>query len=332
MGSFTVESTGCPCSATIPMNRVVPMGRGVAATTFFVTVSLIGFLGQLLYNASQELSTLKLEVLALNQKLELSALSDQTVSVNQKQQLLAETASVPKPPTEMTFLQVAKSRERVSDKVSRHTYYRMYQHFLSPLRHKDIKMLEIGLGCNMGYGPGASVDIWDAFFTPGSEIWEAEYNAKCVEKHKGSGKLGRVKAVTGDQEDPATLDRWISETGGDFDFVIDDGGHQNSQILASFKKLWPIVKPGGLYFIEDMHVGRRKDMGYSADGAGGPVMADVIEAWIDQLIITTGRNFAHNDGQSVVHKLPHKVHMISCLDEACVISKCPADDNKYSCA
>jgi len=36
------------------------------------------------------------------------------------------------------------------------------------------------------------------------------------------------------------------------DIVIDDGGHANHQILKSFFALWPIVRPGGFYFVEDL--------------------------------------------------------------------------------
>ena len=34
--------------------------------------------------------------------------------------------------------------------------------------------------------------------------------------------------------------------------IVDDGGHRNYMILNAFWSLWPIVSPGGLYFIEDL--------------------------------------------------------------------------------
>ncbi len=40
----------------------------------------------------------------------------------------------------------------------------MYEHRLTPLRDQNIKMLEIGLGCDMGYGPGASYNTWLEYF------------------------------------------------------------------------------------------------------------------------------------------------------------------------
>ena len=63
------------------------------------------------------------------------------------------------------FLVTGFHQERHSDKViggfdnhdEVHTYHRMYGTFLESLRGYPIKMLEIGLGCNMDYGAGASV-------------------------------------------------------------------------------------------------------------------------------------------------------------------------------
>jgi len=225
-----------------------------------------------------------------------------------------------------TWLQVAQLvGPPTSDKISDHVYNRMYDRFLSPMRHKDLKMLEIGLGCDMTYGPGASAKIWDAFLSQNSELWEAEVDAQCVARYKD--KLGRIKAVTGDQNDPVVLDRWLSETGGNFDFIIDDGGHRNDQILNSFAKLWPSLKPGGYYFIEDMQMGRHSG---AQSASKSPVVADVIYQWIDQLLMEPGMH-THVQPLSRQHKIPAKVDFVYCQDEACVIGKCPADDTKFHC-
>ncbi len=113
-----------------------------------------------------------------------------------------------------------------------------------------MRFFEIGLGCDMGYGPGASVALWKTLF-PEAELWEGEYNDACVKKAQMEGKLEGINVVTGDQGDINVLDGWIEQTGGgEFDVVIDDGGHDNCQIWTTFQKFWPLLKPGGLYFIE----------------------------------------------------------------------------------
>ena len=49
------------------------------------------------------------------------------------------------------------------------------------------------------------------------------------------------------------LKRFISENGGDFDMIIDDGGHTMEQMQVSLNYLWDELKSGGLYVIEDLH-------------------------------------------------------------------------------
>ena len=42
------------------------------------------------------------------------------------------------------------------------------------------------------------------------------------------------------------------------DFIVDDGSHRYEDIVASFKLLYPKLKKGGYYFIEDLHAGQSK--------------------------------------------------------------------------
>ena len=144
-----------------------------------------------------------------------------------------------------------------------------------------LKMLEIGLGCDSNSGPGQSARLWSRLF-PDAERWEAELDAACVRRISTQLKALGARAVVGDQGDVPTVRSWLRETGGAFDVIIDDGGHSNNHINVSLQLLWPALKPGGLYFIEDMHVGRQR-----ADRPPGyPVMPDVVHAWNEQLITT----------------------------------------------
>ena len=218
------------------------------------------------------------------------------------------------------FHDIATSLDPVTDKVTAHGYEAIYDIYLMPTDEK-IKLLEIGLGCDMGYGPGASATIWPRLF-PNGDIWFAELDEECV-KHYWNPSY-RWHYVTGNQGDEKIVTQWINETGGQFDFIIDDGGHTNHQIWTSFAHLFfHALSPGGVYFIEDLHVGRYG--GWHSNGLphdNSSVMMDLLTDWIDQLVV----NSMAGQGNEVVkrkykHMLPREVVRIDCVKDMCAITK-----------
>ena len=219
------------------------------------------------------------------------------------------------------FKEFAKSFHPFTDKIGNgqgngegHRYHNMYGNFLLPLAASKptFKFLEIGMGCDMAYGPGASVQLWKKLF-PQADIWEAERNKRCMESAKENNQLEGINALVGDQGDLRVLDSWIEQSGGKFDVIIDDGGHKNCQISHTFEKLWPQLNPGGYYFIEDLHAGhvpKYKD-------CGDLVMGDVLKDWQQQLI------FENKALQPIEYKypLPKDLIFVHCQAEACVLGK-----------
>lgn len=55
-----------------------------------------------------------------------------------------------------------------------------------------------------------------------------------------------------DQSDQTALQAFAAEH-GPFDVIIDDGAHLSDAQQVSFFMLWSALKPGGFYFIEDLH-------------------------------------------------------------------------------
>jgi hypothetical protein len=206
------------------------------------------------------------------------------------------------------FADVVRRLPRTTDKAGYHSYDIMYGMYLMPLMQANptAKLFEIGLGCEMTLGVGASVLLWKTLF-PNVSLWEAEYDAKCVEKLQSEGIVVGFNIVTGDQTSRATLQDWVATSGGQFDAVIDDGGHTNGQIRTSFEGLWPHVKPGGLYFMEDLQVGRVYPW-----NDGGVVISDMVQAWVEQLLTQ------HRGGDL---PLPEGVESIFCQAEACMLRK-----------
>lgn len=221
-----------------------------------------------------------------------------------------------------------------TDKVTGlHAYQTMYGQFLMPLRHAatPIKLFEIGLGCHTARTRrarawGGNTQLWLELF-PQSEIWEADFREECAANTRKAGGLKGINTVFGDQGDPATVQRWVRETGGSFDVIIDDGGHTNRQIKTSFDVLWPSLKPGGYYFMEDLQVGRTK--GFNDGDPTFPVISDLMQSYIEQLVIgppkaARGGHHGHAPRHAVAnHSLPENVSFVLCQHEACVLGKRP---------
>ena len=60
----------------------------------------------------------------------------------------------------------------------------------------------------------------------------------------------QIEIVIGDQEDRAFLAE-LRERIGPADIVIDDGGHTMAQQIATFEEMFPAVRNGGVYLVED---------------------------------------------------------------------------------
>ncbi len=71
-----------------------------------------------------------------------------------------------------------------------------------------------------------------------------EYNAACADKWSKQNKNPRITIISGDQAKTQDLDKVLSASGRDLDFIIDDGGHNMVQQFVSFKHLFPAKTAG----------------------------------------------------------------------------------------
>ena len=75
--------------------------------------------------------------------------------------------------------------------------------------------------------------MWKEYF-PHAEIWGLEYNTNGTETQGARA----INVVQGDQGDTEFLNgRLLEDSGGNFDLIIDDGGHHFEQQAASYKAL-----------------------------------------------------------------------------------------------
>jgi demethylmacrocin O-methyltransferase len=137
-----------------------------------------------------------------------------------------------------------------------HNYVEIYDMLFSQLRNQPIRILEIGVL------KGDSLRLWEAYF-PTARIFGIDIAD--LAHHNTS----RIKTLIADQSDRRALARIIRVTGGEFDIILDDGGHRMEQQQISFGVLFPTLKSGGLYIIEDIHTSfpdRYPGFGVESDG------------------------------------------------------------------
>ena len=171
-------------------------------------------------------------------------------------------------------------QEEGTDKQARepgHSYVHTYASVLGPWRHTIRSMVEIGIGtlgkapANMrywwyamqtykhvnargpntrprdrSYQPGASLRAWRRYFAPHTRIIGLDIDHLVVAKAK---ETPGIEAFVANASEPAQLAKVLPT---DLDLIIDDGDHVWVAQQRTLLNMWPFLRPGGYYFIEDV--------------------------------------------------------------------------------
>lgn len=131
-----------------------------------------------------------------------------------------------------------------TDKASTgHDYLWRYDAHLSEIRTRAIALLEIGVW------EGASLEMWDAYLShPSARIIGVDLDMSRSRVSDGE----RIYLRAGNAASPEFLAALASEFES-FDVIVDDGSHQMIDQGATWAHLWPRVRSGGYYIIEDLH-------------------------------------------------------------------------------
>ena len=125
-------------------------------------------------------------------------------------------------------------------------YLRHYQAAFPGLRNEPITIIEIGVE------GGSSLKLWRWFF-PRATIVGVDLNPACA-RYAGD----RVIIEIGSQDDPGFLAHLCAKYSPTI--VIDDGSHLANHVIYTFERLYPSLRPGGIYVVEDLalHFGQEK--------------------------------------------------------------------------
>ena len=127
-----------------------------------------------------------------------------------------------------------------TDKATKHGFTHIYERMFGVKRFEPVRLLEIGIKT------GASLRMWEAYFPRGT-VFGMDLNPK---QEKDSD---RIHTFVGNQEKRADLQACIEWIGEPLDIIIDDGGHTMLQQQVTLATLFPSLKPGGIYVVEDLH-------------------------------------------------------------------------------
>lgn len=158
-----------------------------------------------------------------------------------------------------------------------HCYTPHYGRHLGNRRRLVRSVLEIGVGGDDRLESGGeSLRMWRSYF-PNAHV----YGIDIYEKRFSPD--GRITVLQGDQSDTSFLAR-VSDAYGPFDLIVDDGSHLGPDQIASFGALFPTVRPGGLYVIEDLETSYWEDWAGGPPGSGGTGV-DLVKHLLDDVNI-----------------------------------------------
>lgn len=133
-----------------------------------------------------------------------------------------------------------------------HEYTPVYDKYFSQYVGKGITFLEIGIG---GYEfndrGGGSLNMWAEYFENAKIIGVDLYDKSQIKKDS------RVQIHKFSQDNGMAFFNLFQQ--GIPDIVIDDASHRNDLTIQTFKIVFPYLKEGAIYVVEDTHTSYWKE-------------------------------------------------------------------------
>jgi hypothetical protein len=142
----------------------------------------------------------------------------------------------------MNIYEAIQSRKRGA--LIKHShFYSLYDKHFSEYQNENIKLLSIGV-FNAG-----DLYMWRKYFPKAEIIVGIDIDPYCK---RFEDLEDNIVVEIGDQSNVDFLTD-INIKYGSFDIIIDDGGHENNQIITSFQTLFPLLNNEGIYVVEDTY-------------------------------------------------------------------------------
>lgn len=198
-----------------------------------------------------------------------------------------------------------------TDKYGHHFYTPIYFRYLQEYRQKEVRLLEIGIG---GYEypkvGGAGLKMWAGFFYRGKVFGIDIYDKSFLD----DAQITTFIVSQTDKEHLTTL----VESIGPLDIIVDDGSHINSHVIRSFEILFPLLKEGGFYFVEDCHTSYWEELGADGTDFEGGNHPNTTMNYFKRL--TDSVNYEHSKGR-VLHNVVNDIEFIAFHKELICVKK-----------
>ena len=126
----------------------------------------------------------------------------------------------------------------------KHAFYApIYEEWLNKYVGTEAVLLELGVG------KGGSPQVWQSYLGEKAQVIGLDCDPALFYEDP------KVKFLVANQYDRESLKACPVK---DFDVFIDDGSHLSSATIATFEEMFPRLKNGGLYIIEDVGTSYRK--------------------------------------------------------------------------
>lgn len=163
-----------------------------------------------------------------------------------------------------------------SDKNTNHAYGELYDSLYPTQESRDAVQLVLEVGIAHGGSVRAWLDIFPNATIVGMDK-EPVHNAMCGSTDPGIHPIvprpPRLEIHQGNVRSFDDLKRAASNR--QFDLIVEDSSHQVDDNLRCLFVLWPFVKPGGLYIIEEFQD---------------------VHCWVDHLKVFRGLEFLRTGG------------------------------------
>ena len=137
-----------------------------------------------------------------------------------------------------------------------HGYTRLYEMLFFPYKDRDIHILEMGL---LRGGPETPTGTADRTTSkaPSIQMWLSYFKSAHITGLDISDfswlKDPRFTFLHCDMDTRENIKNTTNEFQSKFDIIIDDASHASHHQQFAFIELWPHLKNGGIYIIEDLH-------------------------------------------------------------------------------